>query len=116
MLTAKAFMSDAILDRIVDLAHYQVIKTVAALRDQITWGYLDTCAAKILELVIQHCPPPVASSPFTTAPLQRSSNVSNSGNTPASASTHTAAKRKCMLCGVPGHYCKLTYMIELANN
>ena len=70
MLTAKAFMSDTILDQIVDLAHYQLIKTVAALHKQITWGYLDTCASRILELVTQHCPPPVVSSPFTTAPLQ----------------------------------------------
>jgi hypothetical protein len=116
MLTAKAFMSDTILDRIVDLAHYQLIKTVATLHEQITWGYLDTCAGRILELVTQHCPPPIMSSPFTTAPLQRSSNSSNSANThtPTGASTHTAAKRKCMLCGVPGHYHKLSYMI-LAN-
>src|SRR6266481_6622145 len=70
MLTAKAFMLDAILDRIIDLAHYQLIKTVATLREQITWGYLDTCAGRIQELITQHCPPPVASSPFTTAPLQ----------------------------------------------
>jgi hypothetical protein len=113
MLTAKAFMSDMILDRIVDLAHYQLIKTVATLHDQIAWGYLDTCAGRILELVTQHCPPPeapVASSPFTTAPLQRLSNSSNSANTPQAAG---AAKRKCVLCGVPGHYCKLSYMISL---
>ena len=113
MLTAKAFMSDTILDRIVDLAHYQLIKTAAALHKQITWGYLDTCASRILELINQHCPPPVASSLFTTAPLQRPSYTSNSANTPTGASTHTAAKRKRMLCGVPGHYRKLCYMIEL---
>jgi hypothetical protein len=116
MLTAKAFMSDTILDRIVDLAHYQLIKTVASLHEQITWGYLDTCAGRILELVTQHCPPPVASSPFTTAPLQRASNLLNSANTPAGASTRAAAKRKCMLCGVPGHYRKLRYMIELTDH
>jgi hypothetical protein len=70
MLTAKAFMSDRILDRIVDLAHYQLIKTIASLHEQITWRYLNTCTSRILELITQHCPPPVASSLFTTAPLQ----------------------------------------------
>jgi hypothetical protein len=77
MLTAKSFMSDTILDRIVDLAHNQLIKTIASLHEQITWGYLFTCTARILELITQHCPPPVASSPFAIAPLQHTSNLLN---------------------------------------
>ena len=58
MLTAKALMPDSPLDHIVDLAHHRLIKTVAILHEQITWGYLDKCDDTIFDLINKHCPIP----------------------------------------------------------
>ena len=114
-LTPQAFMSTILLNRIVNLAHYQLIKTTAHLHDQIVWGYLDTYATRILALIQLHCPPSTIASPFTTAPLQRSLT-----NTTASSSTATTLnplkKRKCGLCGVEGHYSKFTISSPIVIN
>ena len=112
-ITPQAFMSTILLNRIVDLAHYQLIKTAAHLHDQIVWGYLDTYLTCILGLIQLHCPLPTMASPFTTAPLQRSLP-----NTTASSSNTTTAinppkERKCRLYGVEGHYSKLTNISSL---
>jgi hypothetical protein len=83
MLTAKALMPDSLLDRIIDLVHHRLIKMVAMLYEQITWGYLDKCADTIFDLINKHCPVPETPSLFTTAPLQHTSisQASTSNNT-----------------------------------
>lgn len=107
MLTAKALMPDSLLDRIVDLAHHRLIKTVTILHEQITWGYLDQCADTIFDLINKHCPVPETPSLFTTAPLQRASTTqaSTSNNAPlTAASTRSGKRRACQICGILGHY------------
>jgi len=68
-LTPQCIMSTKLLDRIVDLAHNQKITNITTLREQVTWGYLDTHSTVILQLVKQFCPP-TDPSPFTIALLQ----------------------------------------------
>ena len=107
MLTAKALMPDSLLDRIVDLAHHRLVKTVAILYEQITWGYLDKYADTIFNLINKHCPIPETPSLFTTAPLQRASisQASTSNNAPSdAASTRSGKRRACQICGTLGHY------------
>jgi hypothetical protein len=114
-LTPQAFMSTPLLNRIVNLAHYQLIKTTTHLHDQIIWGYLDTHATRILDLIQLHCPPSTMALPFTTAPLQR---LLMNATTSLSNTTivNPPKKRKCGLCGVEGHYSKLTTSSLIAVN
>lgn len=106
-LTPQAFMSTILLDRIVNLAHYQLIKTTTHLHEQIVWGYLDTYATRVLGLIQLHCPP-VMASPFTTAPLQHSLTNATASSSNTTAIVNPPKKRKCGLCGVEGHYSKFT--------
>jgi hypothetical protein len=85
MLTAKALMPDSLFDHIVDLTHHQLMKTVAILHEQITWGYLNKCNDTIFNLVNTHCPIPPTPSLFTTTPLQCASSsqaLTSNNNTP----------------------------------
>jgi hypothetical protein len=100
MLTSKALMPDSLLDCIIDLAHHQLIKTVAILHEQITWGYLDKCDDTIFDLINKHCPIPETPSLFTTAPLQRASTSTSNNNAPI----HSSKRRACQICGILGHY------------
>ena len=107
-LTPQAFMSTILLERIVNLAHYQLIKTTDHLHEQIVWGYLDTYATRILGLIQLYCPPSTVASPFTTAPLQRSLTNTTAGGSSNATTVNPPKKRKCGLCGVEGHYSKFT--------
>lgn len=107
-ITPQAFMSTNLLNRIVDLAHYQLIKTTTQLHDQIVWGYLDTYSTRILDLIQLHCPSLIMALPFTTAPLQHSLTNTTASSSNTTTTVDPPKKRKCGLCGVEGHYSKLT--------
>jgi len=98
-LTPQCIMSTKLLDRIVDLAHNTNITT---LREQVTWGYLDTHGTVILQLVKQFCPP-TDPSPFTIAPLQSQAQAA-AGSSSNKPSADAPKKRNCRICGIPGHY------------
>ena len=104
-LSPQSLLSKTLLDRIVVLAHDHKISTLDSLREQISWGFIDSHGPQIVELVNKHCPL-VLSSPFTTAPLQpRSTAMANSSvaNSPASGS-RPRAKGRCGACGaMDGH-------------
>lgn len=109
MVTAKAVMPDFIMDRIIDLAHHRLIKTVAILHEQVTWGYLDRCDNTIFDLVNKHCPLPPTPSLFSTAPLQRASTSSSESQVLTSSNVaptpnHSSKRRACQICGMLGHY------------
>lgn len=108
-LAPQALMSTKLLDRIVDLAHHHHIPTLDALREQITWAFLDSHGSKILQLAHQFCPLPL-SSPFTTTPL--ASCTSGSGNVNISVTTSKPTKQnKCGHCSGLGHNSEFyTYM------
>jgi hypothetical protein len=106
-LTPQALMSTKLVDRIVDLAHNQHLTTIEKLRDQISWCFLDTYGSRIMDLVRQFCPPPPpASSPLTTVPLQSVRATLSTSTSGTRASTVPKKKRKCGECGVEGHYSK----------
>lgn len=102
-------MSTKLLDRIVDLAHYRQIQNVADLRNQVTWGFLDSLAPRIIDLVQKFCPPPVVTL-FTREPLQRAPQSAASASVPAVVK----GQRKCKECGVTGHYRECILILELS--
>lgn len=95
MLAPQALLATAVLERIVNLAHDRKISTLEALRQQITWRFMDSHGTNILSLVNQYFPP-IATSPFTTEPLQRLHP-----NQPAPPKAKKQVK--CALCGQLGH-------------
>ena len=99
MLMAKALLPDSLLDHIIDLAHHQLIKMVAILHEQITWGYLDKCDDTVFDLINKHCPIPETPSLFTT-PLQHASTSTSNNNAPI----HSSKCHACQICGILGHY------------
>jgi hypothetical protein len=106
-----------LINRIVNLAHYQLIKTTTHLHDQIVWGSLDTHATHILGLIQLHCPPSTIASPFTTAPLQCSlMNATTSSSNTAIVMVNPPKKCKCGLCRVEGHYSKYTINSLIVTN
>jgi hypothetical protein len=115
-LTPQAFMSTILLDRIVNLAHYQLIRTTTHLHDQIVWGYLDTYAARILGLIQLHCPPSTLALPFTTTPLQCSQTNITASSSNDTTVVNPPKKRKCGLCGVEGHYSKQPFSPPIVIN
>lgn len=107
-LGPQAIMSTALLNRIVSLAHYRKITSLETLREQVSWAFLDSHGPKILGLIQQSCPPPMTSSLFTTAPLQRQSNNLGTSNLPPTSTSGTTTrviqnKPKCKVCGLEGH-------------
>ena len=102
-ITPQSLMSTTLLDRIVDLAHDQALKSAGDLNEQITWAFLDTHGTKIIDLIHQFCPPRVIPL-FTSEPLRQAPNAVASTSTSTSAATNAKGKRKCKGCGVEGHY------------
>ena len=104
-LSPQSLLSKTLLDRIVALAHDHKISTLDSLREQISWGFIDSHGPQIVELVNKHCLL-VLISPFTMAPLQPSSTATaNSSVANSSASgSRLRAKGKCGACGATdGH-------------
>jgi hypothetical protein len=104
MLTAKALMPDSLLDHIVDLAHYQLIKAVKILHKQIIWGYLNKCNNTVFDLINKHCP--VSKTPllFTTTPLQHASTSQALNGLLAAVSTRSGKCHAYQICGMLGYY------------
>jgi hypothetical protein len=95
---AGAIMSDEVLCRIVDCAHFNKIQTTADLARETHWHRATEDGAKILTLILQHHPvPPPPAVPDT--PLR--ATTSNIPSTPATLST--PKNRKCGKCGLFGH-------------
>ncbi|OBZ77631.1 ATP-dependent DNA helicase RecQ [Grifola frondosa] len=92
-------LSDRLLTRIVDLAHFSKLSTVQILQEQTDWCHASKYGPRILELVRLHIPAPVLPSPFTSAPLPPIASGSAS-STPPSV---TKASRKCGKCGAHDH-------------
>jgi hypothetical protein len=98
---AGAIMSDDVLSRIADCAHFHKIQTTADLLRETRWHRAAEDGAKVLVLISQHLPippPPQPSISFTT-PL-RAGIISNNAS-PTSPST--PKNRRCSKCHLLGH-------------
>ncbi|KAJ6562922.1 hypothetical protein B0H10DRAFT_2116636, partial [Mycena sp. CBHHK59/15] len=99
---AGAIMSDEVLDRIVECAHFGKIQTTADLVKETHWHRAAEDGAKILALIGQHHPIPV---PPLTAPFNsplRATTISNIP-VPTMPGPSTPKNRKCRKCGLFGH-------------
>lgn len=105
------FMSDEIIQRLIDCFHYHKLLTVESIRRETHWrrDLTNTYGPSILSLVHQFDPPPSLSGILDT---QQSSSVSSlppamssSSNVQTNASSHTKSgkARVCSACKQPGH-------------
>jgi hypothetical protein len=113
-LSPQALLSKTLLNRIVALAHDRKILTLDSLRDQISWGFIDSHGPQIIELVNKHCPS-ISSSPFTTTPLQpRISTTANSSVTvPSTSGSRLRTKGRCGVCGATDGHNSKAFIINL---
>ncbi|KAJ7731383.1 hypothetical protein B0H16DRAFT_1772954 [Mycena metata] len=97
---AGAIMSDEVLDRIADCAHFHKIKTMADLVKETHWHRAADDGAKVLALISEHIPiPPPPPSIPTPTPLR----AGTSSNTASPAALTTPKNRTCGKCRQPGH-------------
>ncbi|KAG2137187.1 hypothetical protein BD769DRAFT_1351874, partial [Suillus cothurnatus] len=103
-------MGDSILDRIVDCAHFEKIKTIEDLRKETHWSANDDLAREVIS-IIHHIIP---ISLYVTTPLQQCP-LSNTVSTPNNGLARnpalnppTGVKRvlRCSACGQAGHNSK----------
>ncbi|KAJ6570792.1 hypothetical protein B0H10DRAFT_1665003, partial [Mycena sp. CBHHK59/15] len=99
---AGAIMSDEVLDRIVECAHFGKIQTTADLVKETHWHRAAEDGAKILALIGQHHPIPA---PPLTAPFNSPLRATTISNIPAPTmpGPSTPKNRKCRKCGLFGH-------------
>ncbi|KAH9169654.1 hypothetical protein EDB89DRAFT_2196422 [Lactarius sanguifluus] len=57
MFGSQFIMTDEVLDRIVDLSHYEKIDNLATLQSQVSWRNCDRWGPEILIIVKAHAPP-----------------------------------------------------------
>lgn len=102
---AILFMSDEIVQRIVDCAHGGKISTAEHIAKETQWrrDYVDRCAVSLLALIALHAPqPPPPAAPASKVLAALSANDPGIGAGPA--------KRvlRCGACKELGHTSKLT--------
>ncbi|KAJ7254282.1 P-loop containing nucleoside triphosphate hydrolase protein [Mycena rebaudengoi] len=95
---AGAIMSDEVLYRIVDCAHFGKIQTTADLLKETNWHRTTDDGAKVLALITLHRPLPPPISIPTTSPL-RAATISNN----VAATSAPKKRNKCSKCGLEGH-------------
>jgi len=118
----QLIMSNKILDRIIDLAHYAKLTTPASILEQTGWCYSLDYGSQIIELIQAYFPPPpevlppppAVLSPSTTI-NQTNSGISTVATLPGNAESLPAAEganrnskraaRKCRACGSNLHIC-----------
>lgn len=121
---ASVFMTDQVLERIVDCAHYGKITTIEQLARETRWAHASEHGTAVLALIAAHVPlaTEAASSrpnPFVSTPLRVHGDIVNGVATPTGSSTSAphipvasgsgskAQPRKCSSCGQLGHQCEL---------
>ncbi|KAG2114391.1 hypothetical protein DEU56DRAFT_933873 [Suillus clintonianus] len=108
----QMIMSNKILNRIVDLAHYHKILSTTSLFEQTSWCYSSEYGQSVLDIILTCIPLPIVQPPAPPAviippPL----GVSSSTNQQPSASTSATNgvmlplkhSRKCRACGSTDH-------------
>ncbi|KAH9038084.1 hypothetical protein EDB85DRAFT_2142089 [Lactarius pseudohatsudake] len=56
MYGSQLIMTDDLLERLVELAHFNQLTDLASLKAQVNWRYIDMWGTQILELIKEHAP------------------------------------------------------------
>ncbi|KAF5381621.1 hypothetical protein D9615_005404 [Tricholomella constricta] len=97
----QMILSDDLLDRIVDLAHYCKIPDVEALLHQTSWRYASKYGPAIQELVFKYQPePPLAPTPALIPPTTESASQA----VPVTCSPLSLPTKKARLCSACGSF------------
>ncbi|KAG2134983.1 P-loop containing nucleoside triphosphate hydrolase protein, partial [Suillus cothurnatus] len=105
----QMIMSNRILSRIVDLAHYHKITSTTSLFEQAAWCYSSEYGQSILDVIYTCIPLPVVEPPAPPAaivpPVLISSSLTNQQPSAGTSSATVLSKRsrKCRACGSPNH-------------
>lgn len=126
----QIIMSNKILDRIIDLAHYSKIISTTALFEQTHWCYADLYGPEILKIIKTCIPLPCPPSPKPVAsvsvPVLGSSSIVNQHSLAPNPQSIEAAgsvdvpsvkrPRKCSACGNFGHIGKCLFNATVVSN
>ena len=90
MFGSQLIMTDDILERILDLAHFGQIDNLATLQNQVTWRYWDRWGPPVLDIVKTHFP---FVADALRGPLQPAENIPgpSTGNLPPSTASGSMA-------------------------
>ncbi|KAH8982246.1 hypothetical protein EDB86DRAFT_372749 [Lactarius hatsudake] len=57
MYGPQLIMTDDILERFVELAHFEEVSDLASIHVQVSWRYIDRWGAQVLDIIKTHIPP-----------------------------------------------------------
>ncbi|KAI9429071.1 hypothetical protein H4582DRAFT_1771638, partial [Lactarius indigo] len=110
MFGPQLIMTDDVLERLVELAHFEQVSDLASIHAQVSWRYTDRWGAEILDIIEKHIPPVNAglSRPALqpAGNLPRPSTVQRSSvaqSTPSSNDPKLPHARRCSACGSNTH-------------
>lgn len=99
-------MTDALLDRIVDCAHYSKITSIDQLERETKWPHTQELGSHVLAFIQIHFPELVLISSRPSTPEPQSNRLNNILNTPTRRRQKKKAvptTRKCGACELVGH-------------
>ncbi|KAF7371520.1 P-loop containing nucleoside triphosphate hydrolase protein [Mycena venus] len=92
-------MSNEMLQRIVDCAHFYKIESREQLDKETRWAGTTEFGDEVITLIQEHCPKPLAPVESDSTPLA----ARNDNTVASSATTKVVKPRKCSKCGSSGH-------------
>jgi hypothetical protein len=115
MFGAQFIMTDEILERIVDMAHFGKLTDLVTFQSQVNWRYCDRWGTQILGIVTVHFPPvatpprdslrPVDNLPGPSTGRQSLTTSGSTGATNMASGSKPRARRqsRCGSCGSTSH-------------
>ncbi|KAH9013929.1 hypothetical protein EDB85DRAFT_2031410 [Lactarius pseudohatsudake] len=113
MFGSQFIMTDEVLERTMDLAHYKQINDLATLQSQVSWRNCDCWGPDILIIVKAHAPPVAAPTRETLRPTenlpgpstghQLSTAPGSVGTTPSGSKPRAKSWYRCGSCGSTTH-------------
>ncbi|KAH9068263.1 hypothetical protein EDB83DRAFT_2222775 [Lactarius deliciosus] len=113
MFGSQFIMMDEVLERIVDLAHYEQINDLATLQSQVSWRNCDHWGPEILIIVKAHAPPVAAPTRETLHPAENlpgpstghwpSTAPGSVRTTPSGSKPRAKSRYRCGSCGSTTH-------------
>ncbi|KAI9434782.1 P-loop containing nucleoside triphosphate hydrolase protein [Lactarius indigo] len=110
MFGPQLIMTDDVLERLVELAHFEQVSDLASIHAQVSWRYTDRWGAEILDIIEKHIPPVNAG--LSRPALQPAGNLpgpstvqrlSVAQSTPSSNDPKLPRTRRCSACGSNTH-------------